>query len=332
MKPKILAGIILAVVLTASLWFWIHRTPPATRSVAKSIKLGIASPPKPVPANTAKMTTIMGRPQPIVPDSAASDWSTVQMIVDTQAGYEQRLKAISSLSPHLTDADWSVLQKFLLKPDSLDQIQLGQVIKNDLMDALCALTPPPAGLGDVLISMYRDQEQNPVIRDYAVQHLAAYYEDLTLQSGSPQEEQNIQDVLWEATNETGDSIGGTALLALKRLSQEYITGFDQGKIASTALQMADANDAGELTHITAFQICAQLGVADALPVVLQAAQNGETISVKMSAIGALGLLGGTEQVSFLKSVLDGTEDRLKPAAGHALEQIMARQNQLANQK
>jgi hypothetical protein len=335
MKLKLFTGMALAVALTAGLLLWFHhQTQPAEKPVSKLVKSDIASLPKPVPANARKMTTVTGRPVSIQSQTlspATSDWPAVQKIVDTRASYEERLNAISSLSGHLTDADWAVLQPFLLKPDGLDKDQLGQVIKNQLLDALCALNPPPAGLGDVLTKMYRNHQQDEVIRDYAVQHLAAYYEQMTTQHNSARTEQAVQNVLWEAVNETSDSIGGTALLALKRLSQEY-TRFDQEKIATTALQMAGDNNAGELTHITAFQVCAQMGTADALPAVLQAAQNGETISVKMSAIGALGLLAGPEQIPFLNSVLAGTEDRLKPAAQHALEQITTRQTQLASQK
>jgi hypothetical protein len=335
MKLKLFTGITLAVVLTAGLWLWFHHQPqPAEQPVSKLVKPDIASLPKPVPANAPKMTTVTSKPASVQSQTlspATSDWSAVQQIVDSRASYEEGLNAISSLSTRLTDTDWDVLQPFLLKPDGLDKGQLEQVIKNQLLDALCALNPPPAGLGDVLTQMYRDHQQDEVIRDYAVQHLAAYYEQMTSQRNSARTQQSVQDVLWEAVNETSDSIGGTALLALKRLSQEY-TGFDQGKMATTALQMAGDNNAGELTHITAFQVCAQMGTADALPVMLQAAQNGETISVRMSAIGALGLLGGPEQIPFLNSVLAGTEDRLKPAAQHALEQITTRQTQLASQK
>jgi len=166
-----------------------------------------------------------------------------------------------------------------------------------------------------------------------VRHMAAFYEAAAGQNIGAAALQSVQAGLWEAANETtSGSTGGTALLALKRLSQEYSTDFDQGKIAAMALQMAGNPIAGELNHITAFQVCAQLGTADALPVVLKAAQKGETISVQLSAIGALGQLGGKEQIPFLNSVLNGTQDRLKPAAQHALEQIALRQTQLASQK
>jgi hypothetical protein len=332
MKLKLVMGITLVVALTAGLWLWFHQQPFPAEKVSQRVKPDMASLPKPGPPNSPKLATVKNGPagvQAPVLSLPASKWPAIQKIVDGRASYEERLKAIHSLSGQLTGADWKVLQPFLLQPDGLDKGQLGQVLKNELLDVLCALNPPPAGLGDVLAQMYRNPQQDEVIRDYAVQHLGAYYEQMTGQPDSAQVEQAVQKVLWEAVRETDDSIGGTALLALKRLSQEYHE-FDQGKVASTALQMANDNNAGELSHITAFQVCAQLGTADALPVVLAAAQNGETISVRMSAIGALGQLGGPEQISFLNDVLAGTEDRLKPAAQHALEQIQ--QTQLASRK
>ena len=336
MKRKPLIGIVLAITFVAALAglrFWLHRPAPPAKTTVDEASPNVAAPSAP-PFHAVKLVTVTGTPSPgpsMKGGLAVTDWSVVQTIVDTGAAYPTRLNAIRSLSGHLTDEDWAVLQPFLLKPDGLDKGQLGQVVKNELLDALCAQNPPPAGLGDVLTRMYRDQQQNKVIRDYAVQHLPPYYEQLTLQPGNAETEQAVQNVLWEAVNETSDSIGGTALLALQRLSQQN-PGVDQGKIATTALQMARDNNASELAHITAFQVCAQLGTADALPVVLQAAQNGETIPVRMSAIGALGLLGGTREIPFLNSVLAGTEDRLKPAAQRALEQITTRQTQLASRK
>jgi hypothetical protein len=340
MKLKATIATALIVALVAGLLLWNrHRMPAPAQSAKAPIQPPGATPPaatppsQPVPVpNVAKMTIVKDKSAPSAFDLPAANWSTVQAIVDSRVALRERINAINSLSPHFTEEDWSRLKQFLLKPDASDQNQLGQVLKNNLMDALCALNPPPPGLGDALISIYRDSGQNAVLRDYAVQHMAAYYEQLTLQNDSSKEQQKIQSVLWEAANETGDSIGGTALLALQRLSQEYSTDFDKGKIASVALLMAKEAGVSELTHITAYQVCAQFGVADALSVVLQAAQSGETTSVKISAVAALGLLGGTDQIPYLNGLLSGTEDRLKPAARHALDQITARVNQMGNQK
>jgi hypothetical protein len=329
MKQKLLIGIALAVIVTIGLWLR-HPAAPVAVPVAKLIPKPVAVAsvpklPKLVPFNTPKMVTVGSQPassQSLA--SAGRNWSAIQTIADRNASYRTRLSACRSLSGPLTDADWAALKPFLLKPDGLDHGQLGQVIKNKLMDVLCSLNPPPAGLGEVLTAMYQDRGQDGVIRDYAVQHMTAYYEQLAVQDDSADARQDVENVLWQAVNETYSSIGGTALLALKRLAQEY-PGLDQGKIAATALQMAQDNNVNELTHITAFQICAQLGTANALPIVAAAAKNGETIPVRLSAIGALGLLGGPEQLPYLNSVLAGTDDRLKLAAQHALQQITLRQ-------
>jgi hypothetical protein len=341
MKLKPTIGIALAmmlVVVLAGLWVWFHGAASSQVETARAISPKLVSPnvaaSQAIPFHTVKLVTVTAKSstaQSIKSGASVKDESAVQVIVDTSVGYQERLNAISSLSGHLTENDWKVLQQFLLKPDEMDKGQLGQVIKNELLDTLCALNPPPTDLGDVLTQMYRDQQQNEVVRDYAVQHLTPYYEQMAAQPDNAKTTQSLQDILWEAVNETSDSIGGTALLALNQLSQQY-PGFDQGKIATTALQMANDNSASELTHITAYQVCAQMGTADALPVVLQAAQNGETVSVRMSAIGALGQLGGSEQIPFLNSVLAGTEERLKPVAQHALETITTRQTRLALQK
>jgi len=335
MKLKLSIAIVLTVASGAGVWLWFHQRPqPADQPVSKLVKPDIASLPRLVPVDAPKMTRVMARPAKInsrIQSPTASDWSAVQAIINPDALFEDRLTAISSLSGHLPETDWQVLKSFMLKPDDADKVQRGQAVKNQLLDALCSINPAPTGLGDMLIQLYRDHKQDDVIRDYAVQHLTAYYEQMSAQPDDGRTGPAVQKVLWEAVTETSDSIGGTALLALKRLSQEY-SGFDQDKIAATALQLAGDDKAGELTHITAFQVCAQLGTVDALPLALQAAQNGETIAVRMSATAALGALGGPEQIPFLNSLLQGDEDRLKPAAQNALAQITIRQAQMASRK
>ena len=359
LKPSI--GIPLVVCVAACLWLW-FRPRPALLQPAPDVSSTVkpepapAVPLHPVPANAPKMKTVKAvaaSPSRVPSTALAPSWSAAQKIVDQRVSSMERQQAIRSLAGHMTDLDWEVLEPFLLQADGQDKVQTGQVLKNQLMDVLCAMNPPPPGLGDDLVKIYRDRAQDGVIRDYAVQHLSAYYGQISPQPNSAPAQQSVpttglfaprqvspnsvpaqqavQAALWEAVQEPGGSIGGTALLALERLSREY-AGFDQDKIAATALQMASDSNAGELTHITALQVCAHLGTADALPVILSAARNGESISVKMSAIGALGSLGGSEQVPFLNEVLAGTEDRLKPAAQHALEQINTRKDQVASQK
>lgn len=138
-----------------------------------------------------------------------------------------------------------------------------------------------------------------------------------------------QAVLWEALDETGDSIAGTALLGLAGLVRAGAP-VEQDRLAQAALRLANNGGAGELTHITAYQVCGGLNIQAALPTIETAAQGSPTLSQQISAIGALGMLGGTTDIRLLQALLEGHEERLKPAVRLALDRIAARQNQAVN--
>jgi hypothetical protein len=339
MKSKTLVGIILLVVLAIGLWLRVRPTLPTANNTPaaahplpqKPAALPVVSGSNHAPgsSNPIKVEIISVPAKPSqVSAPAKGAWKDIQRITDGKEDYRTRMNAITHLPAKLTDSDWGVLHEFLLKKDPLDSVQLGQVLKNDLMDVLCAMNPPPAGLGEVLAQIYQDNGQNGVLRDYAVQHLATYEEQLegSADKAAIEERQKVQNTLWEALNETGDSVAGTALLGLKRLRDEGAQ-IDASRLAEEALKMANNETAGELTHITAYEICAQLGIQSALPLIEAAAKQSPTVSVQMSAIGALGLLGSSADIPLLENLLQSNEERLKPAAQHALEQIAIRQNQ-----
>ena len=247
--------------------------------------------------------------------------------MDVQAAYDRRLAAVEAMvGKKPSDADREGLYAFLRQKSGLDNGQLEQVVKNKLMDVLCAMNPPPPGLLDLLTQIYHDPDQNAVLRDYAVQHVAAFYQQLEIATDvNPQEKSaglaEARKILWDALSETDSSIAGTALLGLTRLSRESPEAFDPRQIAGVAQEMAGAATSGELTRITAIQVCAQLNAQDALPVIQAAVQNGQTMTVRISAIGALGRLGGAEQIPLLNHVLQDAEERLKLPAQQALKQI-----------
>jgi hypothetical protein len=233
---------------------------------------------------------------------------------------------------NLSDADQQGLYTFLLRRSPLDEGQQGHVLKNELLNALCALNPPPANLGSLLAQVYRDRNQNAVLRDYAVQHLVSFYKQIERVSGTEREswrseQAQARDVLWEALSETDTSIAGTALLGLAQLSEERPDAFDRERIGAVALQLSGEGGAGELTRIAALQVSARLGVNDARPVLMQTAQQGQSIPLRISAIGALGVLGGSEAVPLLNGFLEGPEERLKLPARRALQQIQLKERQ-----
>jgi hypothetical protein len=284
----------------------------------------VATASRPVPATVLPSVSV-----PALAQSSPELSAVVKTILDG-TGYREREKALQGLTGKLTDADRGALYDFLRQHDSADDRQLGQVLKNDLMNVLCQMEPPPQGLRELLSQIYQDGSQNIVLRDYALQHMAAFYRQMASASGvddQADELKQAQSTLWGALANTDSSMAGTALLGLSQLSQQGWPGFEQDKISAAALKLAGESTAGELTRITAFQVCASLGNKDALPAVQAAAQQGETIPVQISAIAALGTLGGSEQIPFLNGVLEGNIDRLKLPAQHALGRIEQRLQQ-----
>jgi hypothetical protein len=329
MKARLILWTMMTVAVAAMvIVVWFHRSAlsPA-KSEAQNPSTSTVAPPvaKTFPANvtSASQSTVSASQTQKQPHTLA------QIVANGQADYRQRKEAIQKLAAgKLSDADRETLYNFLREHSAADDGQLGQVLKNQLLDVLCAMQPPPQGLGELLAQIYQDQSQDVVLRDYAVQHMVAYYQQMSAATGVADQTRSdelklMQQTLWAALNNTGSSIAGTALLGLNRLSQEDYPGFDQNKIADKALDLASQNDE-ELTRITAIQVCASLNVRLALPIVLGAAQAGETASVEISAIGALGSLGGNDQIQFLNSVLQGKDDRLKVPAQQALNQIQQR--------
>ncbi len=327
MKVRLSIWLMLAVVATVIVLTICYRHP--------ALRPRASAQPAPVRSTTSGSVSSATTLAPNVPTLAVgislppSVSSAIRMIVDEQVGYPEREQAVHTLSGKLADADREGLYAFLRQHDPGDDAQLGQVLKNDLMDALCRMEPPPTGLRDLLTQIYQDAGQNIVLRDYAVQHLSAFYRQMALALNvDPQirndELNQAQQVLWTAVDDTGSSISGTAMLGLSQLALEGWPGLDRDKIGNAALKLAGDSNAGELTRITAFQVCANLNVKDALAFVLGAAQQGETESVRISAIGALGALGGTDQLPCLNGVLQGTDERLKPAARSALNRIEQR--------
>jgi len=128
-------------------------------------------------------------------------------------------------------------------------------------------------------------------------------------------------------SETDNSIGGTALLGLVRLSRQIPDRFDQTRIAKATLRMAGDKSAGELSRITALQVCARLQIKEALPLAWQAAQKSEPVTVRISAINALGSLADGKARPFLNDLLAGNELRLRAPAQTALTQIERREPQ-----
>lgn len=236
----------------------------------------------------------------------------------------QRLGLVNELEDNLKPEAIVVLYDFLKSTPKSGEINLTglRVLKNDLLNVLRNQIVAPEHLTDVLIEIFHDKNQDGVIRDYAIQHLVCWYQQEGIQS--LQTKETIVQVLGEALG-GGGSIAGTALLGLHRLSAlDSLVNYHE--INEQALNLALSDQTHLATRITAIQVCGERNLGDALPMIQLVAQSTEHTSLRLSAIAALGYLGGSEQIAVLQKLnLDGKESTQK-AIRSALTRLSQKQN------
>jgi hypothetical protein len=222
------------------------------------------------------------------------------------------------------------------------------LLKNNIVCRLQDQVHPPAGLSATLIEVYLDRAQDPVARDYALQHLITWHQQGA--ADAPEAKVRIQSALRQAAQEK-TSIAGTALLGLHRINserQEMLLGGDNlfqsagsllgdglnrfpaggaindDEISQAALRMLAATNLPCASRITAIQVCAEREVAQALPAIQTLAQTNGNTALRISAIAALGWLGGPEQAALLQRLEAEQNQALKPAIEGALRRLRSR--------
>jgi hypothetical protein len=213
------------------------------------------------------------------------------------------------------------------------------VIKNDVILALKSQEPAPGELPGVLLSMFYDQAQDPVIRNYALQHLGTWYERVA-------EKTQVLDALWAGTADIDASIQGTALIGLGRLAQGKAASQprpagaagsqpdspnlgavpDTARLTMVASTLATDSAANDVARLTALQVCAELGIKDVLPAAASLAEGAASTPLRMSAVAAVGALGGPDQASLLNRLLTAPDTRIQTTARAALRRLETRRN------
>lgn len=250
--------------------------------------------------------------------------SSLPIIVGSEpAELKDRLKAVHSLRGNLDRDEIAGLCLFLKTPPSPQEKNLPGLnqIKNDILNRLRNQDVPVAHLTDTMNEIQRDPAQDDVSRDYAIQHLVLWYEEADL--ASPDGRAKIRAILHEAA-QANTSAAGTALLGLHRLSMDDTT-LDKAKIDRLALALAQSSGTHTATRITAIQVCAERGLKEVLPVIEPLAQSPGCVPLQLSAIAALGRLGGSAQAEALRKVETNQNATVNAARQLALRQVERRE-------
>lgn len=242
-------------------------------------------------------------------------------IFDANASIAERLSLVDRLGRDLSRDQIAELYAFLKALPSPAERNLPalNLLKNDIVSRLQDQSYPPSGLTATLIEVCRNRAQDAVARDYALQHLVTWSEQGA--GDAPESKAEIQAVLWKAVREN-TSLAGTALLGLHRLSGAVSSAGEE--ISRAALRMLDCPGLPCASRVTAIQVCAEREVAPALPAIQNLAQSQGETALRISAIGALGWLGGPEQAVLLQQLEAGQDRALKPAIEGALRRLQAR--------
>jgi HEAT repeat protein len=237
--------------------------------------------------------------------------------LDPTLDFHARLAAIHRLRGPITTEELYALADFVRGSYDTTNRSENTTLKNDVLDALRELQVGATIIVPVLLDVFRDREQDSVMRDYALQHLVSWY-DLADATG-------IQPALWDALGERRESLAGTALLGLHRLAMQH-EGFDRAQIDVAAVNIFRDKQCGELARITAIQVCAQRQRTEVLSDLLIQVRGSKSIPTRIAAVAALGELGGKAEVAFLVSLARGPSAALQPAVHSALKRLRERLN------
>lgn len=234
----------------------------------------------------------------------------VEVATDQERSYSQRRSAIQNLGATLDTQSLAALVEFLQEEVSSDLSSAAEerAVRNDLMNILRNQEMPVEHLAEILAEVFVNDKQDVVVRDYAIQHLGAWFHR------APDEDQPlILDTLMLGLDERESSIAGTSLLALRQIDA-LNDRVPEGFLPGIAADLASDSDASQLTRITAVQVAANFQSTAIKNVVGSIALDfGQSYPLRLSAVAALQQIGGNEAEKILSEVKSWEDPYLQGA-------------------
>ena len=207
-------------------------------------------------------------------------------------------------------------------------------VKNDVADRLLRQDKLPDGIGQQLVDMASNPENDPVWRDYCVQFMTPFYERCSaqmIQSGDENPEADaeasskeltvVRAAMVDALDERDSTIAGTSLIGLELLSRTHEE-FDREVIIAKASEIAADETASNETRTTALRMSSLTGGDDSTAGTARIlAQTGETDVIRSAAIVTLGESGSEADRELLESYTLSDNRQIAHAARLALEKM-----------
>ena len=232
--------------------------------------------------------------------------------------YEARNDALRSIARRrdLPEKDVAALVAYLRSKDSAMRPERVAALKNDVMNLLRNQEPPPKGLMEALIAMFRSGKHPPVVLDYCIQHLGAMQGEIT----DDALRRRIRETFVFAARQTRQSYAGTALYSLAEDKHASQSQKNELKRLTVALCKQGAHP---VTRISAIQLAGERRYKEILPILRETLSSSRRDAVlDIVSIGSLGLLGDESDLKFLSQF--SADTRRATAANAAIKRIKER--------
>ena len=267
----------------------------------------IATPPKcPVKTAAQRPVEAVSNQSVIVPISRKVETTAKQTpdsvleVINQQKPYDQRITALERIPDLSAPGAQASIIDYLLRPlPCMDAAWWGPEyeLRNNMLNKLREHPADPRAVTETLLKIYYDSNQGAVMRSYAIQHIAGWIRTGELDSGA--REKLLGAIREAAAGVDKPAIGGAGLIALRKVGTEE----DAGAFAMNAL---NSGNACPESRISAFQVCAELGVDKAIgPARAALADRNAPTVLRMSAVNVLAKLGGPADERLLQEISTG---------------------------
>jgi hypothetical protein len=257
----------------------------------------------------------------------------IEQIEDPGLHWEQRIQAVRSLPGKLGDASVDRLFEFLKQPPASGQDNW-YLVCNEIMEVMRKRNLAPGLYTRKHLELIQSPVSDPMIRDYAAQHLAQWISGI-----DPQAREADPDIAKEAFTGMCEeaikpanaqlTLTGTTLNALTDAvlnGGEAIRG-RKDEVARLALDVLENRhaEASAVNRATALQAAARLNAPGLNEICRQLAADATVpVDVRLSSIAALGQVGGSEDLTFLRAYTQDPAFKFAAAAAVTrLEQASA---------
>lgn len=287
----IITGVAVAAILIGLTHLWQDDPPP--KNVEKPV---LSKRPKPTNPGGIRPVLVQFRDHNLDQERILSE--SQRPLVSSEASARSLAILLKELPGDLSRAEVELLYDWLKAGPGDSPLPLDQYasLANEVMNVLHRQEVSPAGFAELVVGLVEDAGQPDLVKDYAIQHLRAVWNDLN--EDSP-DRNVVTAALWRQADSRHPSRSGTALLALHQLGvtregpipegERHIADQEFGKYLSPILTRSDEPSA---SRVTALRIIADRSLADHLPEVRNLADDSsQNTVVRLRAIATLGVIG-----------------------------------------